>query len=70
MLLEKFQGLCENMEGAAVARVCAAFAVPCLELRCISNFVEDRDAGRWELKKACRRSGEVASLLVEHLEGK
>lgn len=69
MLIRKFQGLCENMEGAAVARVCTAFNLPCLELRCISNFVEDRDGGNWELKKACRRAGEVAALLTEHLDG-
>jgi futalosine hydrolase len=67
MLVEQFQGLCENMEGAAVARVCAAFGQPCLELRCISNFVEDRDSGRWELKKACQRVGKVTAMVAEHL---
>jgi len=69
MLVNQFQGLCENMEGAAVARVCAAFNLPCLELRCISNFVEDRDSGRWELKKACRRAGKIAAMVAEHLHG-
>jgi len=67
MLAARFHGLCENMEGAAVARVCAAFALPCLELRCISNFVEDRDTSQWRLKEACRRAGEVAALLVKEL---
>lgn len=67
MLVDRFQGLCENMEGAAVARVCAAFNMPCLELRCISNFVEDRDSGRWELKKACQRAGKIAAQVAEHL---
>ena len=67
MLADQFQGLCENMEGAAVARVCAGFNLPCLELRCISNFVEDRNTGRWKLKEACARAGKVAALVAEYL---
>lgn len=67
MLVRRFQGLCENMEGAAVARVCAAFNLPCLELRCISNFVEDRDTGRWKLKEACLRAGKTAALVGRYL---
>ncbi len=67
MLADQFQALCENMEGAAVARVCVGFNLPCLELRCISNFVEDRNTGRWKLKEACRRAGEVAALVAEYL---
>lgn len=69
MLATQFNGLCENMEGAAVARVCEAFALPCLELRCISNFVEDRDVGRWQLKEACRRAGETAAFVCQQLSG-
>ncbi len=67
MLADQFQALCENMEGAAVARVCAGFNLPCLELRCISNFVEDRNTGCWKLKEACRRAGEVAAQVGEYL---
>ena len=67
MLADQFDGLCENMEGAAVARVCDAFLLPCLEIRCISNFVEDRDTGRWRLKQACTKAGATAALVAEHL---
>ncbi|HHD57379.1 MAG TPA: futalosine hydrolase [Desulfobulbaceae bacterium] len=67
MLADQFDGLCENMEGAAVARVCRAFRLPCLEIRCISNFVEDRDTGRWRLKEACNKAGETAALVADHL---
>lgn len=42
-------GICENMEGAAVALACEQLSVPMLELRGISNHVEDRDTGRWDL---------------------
>ena len=64
VLTRQYQGLCENMEGAAVARVCQEFHLPCLEVRCISNFVEDRDLSRWKLKQACKKSGEVAASIV------
>jgi futalosine hydrolase len=67
MLAEQHRGLCENMEGAAVARVCDAFNLPFLEIRCISNMVEDRDTSRWQLHKACRRAAEVTSAVVRHL---
>jgi len=67
MLADQFDGLCENMEGAAVARVCRAFQLPCLEIRCISNFVEDRDTGRWQLKEACTKAGATAALVADHL---
>ena len=67
MLAREHQGLCENMEGAAVARVCQEFGLPCLELRCISNLVEDRDTGRWQLQQACRKAGEATALILGHL---
>ncbi len=49
-MAERTSGLCENMEGAAVAQICAQYGVPFLELRGISNLVEDRDPARWDLK--------------------
>ena len=67
ILARQYDGICENMEGAAVARVCQEFHLPCLEIRCISNLVEDRDISRWKLKQACRKSGEVAAVIVRHM---
>jgi futalosine hydrolase len=42
-------GICENMEGAAVALACQQMSAPLLEVRGISNLVEDRDTSRWNL---------------------
>ena len=67
LLARQHRALCENMEGAAVARACQQFGLPLLELRCISNLVEDRNLQNWQLKKACARCGEVAALIVEGL---
>lgn len=67
MLGRQYNGLCENMEGAAVARACRELDVPCLEIRCISNLVEDRDTSRWKLQQACRRAADTTSLIVQYL---
>jgi len=60
----QFHGLCENMEGAAVARVCEEFSLPCLEVRCISNMVEDRNQKNWRLQEACAKAGRAAAVLA------
>jgi len=67
MLRAAHSGLCENMEGGAVARVCAEFAVPCLEVRCVSNMVEDRNHGNWQLVAAVHKCGQVVSLLIDNI---
>ncbi len=67
MLQKVHNGLCENMEGAAIARVCADFSLPLLEMRCISNFVEDRDLSRWKLAEACQKSAEIAAECIKEM---
>ena len=66
-LKERYQALCENMEGAAVARVCKEFELPCLEIRCISNMVEDRDVSKWRLAEATEKMAAATVLLAPHL---
>ncbi|MFO7761472.1 MAG: futalosine hydrolase [Desulfobia sp.] len=62
---DKHQALCENMEGAALARVCTGFVVDFLELRTISNMVEDRVSGRkWRINEACDLGGRYMCSLV------
>ncbi len=67
ILRRKYDGLCENMEGAAIARVCEEFSLPFVEMRCISNYVEDRDPTNWRLNEACERAGQLAALVVKKL---
>ncbi len=62
-LARRTGGICENMEGAAVAQVCAMHNVPFLEIRGISNLVEDRDPSRWNIKAGT----EIAQLAVQEL---
>ncbi len=51
-LEERYHGLCENMEGAAVAQVAVLHGIPWLEVRGISNIVEERDLTKWDVPKA------------------
>jgi len=48
----RYRGLCENMEGAAAAQVAEFHQVPWLEVRAISNIVEDRDLSKWDIPRA------------------
>ena len=47
--------ICENMEGAAVARVCSGLGIDWLEFRVVSNLVEDRDPSKWQIKPAIEK---------------
>ena len=62
----RFRALCESMEGAAAAHVCALYGLPFLEVRGISNLVEDRDRSSWRLTDAAEAAQAVARRLVEH----
>jgi len=67
-LRKKFDAGCENMEGAAVAMVCNAFAVPCAELRCISNLVEDRNTAAWKLGEAIDKMCPAVELVLRNIQ--
>lgn len=66
-LLSRFPGICENMEGAAVAQVATIYGVPLMEVRGISNMVEERDLSRWDLKRAV---AEVQRFLLLYLQSR
>ena len=66
---ELFGGaLCENMEGAAAAHLCRLYDVPFLEVRSMSNLVEDRSPESWNLPLAAARAQEGALSLIRELE--
>ena len=51
-LEKRFKGICENMEGAAIAQVCAIYKTPFVEIRGVSNIAGVRDKRKWDLKGA------------------
>jgi futalosine hydrolase len=63
----RFGALCESMEGAAAAHVCTLHDVPFLEVRGISNLVEDRDRGKWRIEEAAAAAQAVVLKLAENL---
>jgi futalosine hydrolase len=63
-LRKKFAAGCENMEGAGVAMVCSNFNIPCVELRCVSNSVEDRNMDTWLLDEAIEKICRVTAVLL------
>jgi futalosine hydrolase len=64
-LEERYHGLCENMEGAAAAQVAGLHAVPWLEVRGISNIVEDRDMQKWDIPKAAEAAQKAVLRILE-----
>lgn len=60
----RFGGICEGMEGAALAHVAAIYGIPFLELRAVSNLVEDRDLSRWRLADAAEAAQRAVRVLV------
>ena len=63
-LAARFGGLVEGMEGAALAHVATLYDVPFLELRAISNAVEDRDLSRWRLRDAAEAAQRAVRVVV------
>lgn len=67
-LAARYQAICENMEGAAVARACELFDVPLVEVRAISNLVEDRPGNNWLITEAADRAARAAALIVKRFQ--
>ena len=54
-LYRRFGGICENMEGGAAAQAALLYGVDCMEIRGVSNIVEDRDPVRWDIPLAVEK---------------
>ena len=66
--LEKtFHAICENMEGAAVAHVCAFYGTPMVEIRGISNIVGERDKRKWDINLAAENCQRLVMELLKKI---
>ncbi len=64
-LEQRYHALCENMEGAAAAHVAEQHNIPWVEVRGISNIVEDRDLSKWDIPKAASAVQDAVLRLLE-----
>lgn len=59
-----FSPVMESMEGAAAAQVTAAFGLPFLEIRAVSNMVGPRDRSFWDIPLAARNVQAAVSAVI------
>lgn len=67
-LEKRYNAICENMEGAAVAHIAAAYGASLLEIRGISNIVEDRNKDKWDLRLAAYNCQKAVMELLKSLK--
>ncbi len=67
-LSHRWNAVIENMEGAAVAQVCLRCGVGCLEIRGISNMVEDRDLKKWDVPRAVESAQRFVLKYLEEMD--
>lgn len=68
ILRKRFNGVCENMEGAAVVHICALYDIPMVEIRGISNIIEERDMEKWNIPLAVSNCNKTVIELVRRLK--
>jgi futalosine hydrolase len=64
-LVRRCGAIVENMEGAAVAMMCLRYGVDCLEIRGVSNLVEERNMKAWDIPRAVEA---VQRFVLKYLE--
>lgn len=57
---KRLQPATESMEGAAVLYSCEQMGIPCLQVRSISNYVEERNRESWKIGLAIKTLNEWA----------
>jgi futalosine hydrolase len=67
-LARRFHGICENMEGAAVAQTCLRYGVDCLEIRGVSNLVDERDMKSWDIPRAVEAAQRFVLKYIEEMD--
>jgi futalosine hydrolase len=67
-LSNRWNAVMENMEGAAVAQICLRCGVDCLEIRGISNLVEERDLKKWDIPRAVEAAQRFVLKYLEEMD--
>lgn len=66
-IIERLNPHIETMEGAAVFQVCEEFNVSCMQIRAISNRVEQRNTNNWNLPLAIKNLNDEVEKIINTL---
>jgi futalosine hydrolase len=66
-LRDKYHPSIESMEGAAFHYVCIQQGIPFIQLRTISNYVGERNKGKWALRQSVENLAAQVQELVNRL---
>jgi len=66
-LMQQYDADVESMEGAAVFYVCMNENIPVLQIRSISNYVEERDKSKWNIPLAINMLSNFCFGLIQNL---
>lgn len=58
----------ESMEGAAFLYCCLKQNIPCLQIRSISNYIEERNKNNWNISLAVRNLAQVGLELLNTIK--
>jgi futalosine hydrolase len=64
---KRFNAICENMEGAAIAQICALSGIQVAEIRGISNIIEDRTAEPLNKANIIKAAENAQTFFLERL---
>lgn len=63
----KFGSDIESMEGAACAYVCAKENIKYMQIRSISNYVEERDQAKWDIPLAIEKLNKKLYTIIDRM---
>ena len=66
-IMERLNPDVESMEGAAVFMVCQHYNIKCIQLRAISNYVEERNKNNWNIPLALKNLGDLLNQKIYEL---
>ncbi|WKZ18393.1 MAG: futalosine hydrolase [Candidatus Jettenia sp. CY-1] len=68
-IIQKYQPDLESMEGAAFLYACLIENIPCLQIRAVSNYVENRNKDTWNIPLAIENLNKTAMKIIHHISG-
>ena len=66
-LVKKYEPVTESMEGAALHYTCRSTNTPFLQMRCLSNYISERDKSKWMIKESLENLNSVLLKYIDKL---